>query len=362
MPGVGPGDRRRIVDYLVTGGSGFIGSYFVPLLLRAGHGVTILDLVRPDFDCGGARVVVGDVRDERAVASAIEGCGRVLHLAAAHHDFGISEKTYYDVNENGARLLCAQMDRAGITDCCFYSSVAVFGSAPKPRDEEQTPQPLSPYGASKLAAERVFREWTQRGGGRQCLVIRPTITFGVNNFANMYSLIRQLASRPFVPIGDGSNIKSLSYVENIVEATMFLWDRPGRPAFDLYNYVDKPDLTSRQICETILSALGKKPASWHVPLWLACLAALPFDVVIRLTGRNLPISSARIRKLFATETLFEAEKVRRAGFEARVPLRDGIEKMVRWYVAEGRNKTPFWRTPPEQIGGPVGQASLASAD
>jgi nucleoside-diphosphate-sugar epimerase len=350
------------VNILVTGGAGFIGSYFVPLLQRAGHRVTILDLVRPDFDCASARVVVGDIRDERAVDSAIQGCDRVLHLAAAHHDFGISEKTYYDVNENGARILCDRMDAVGITDCCFYSSVAVFGSAPTPRDEQQEPRPSSPYGASKLAAEHVFRRWTERGGDRRCLVIRPTITFGVNNFANMYSLIRQLASRPFVQIGDGGNIKSLSYVENIVDATMFLWDRPGRPAFDLYNYVDKPDLTSRQICETILGALGRRPAKWHVPLWAACLAALPFDLIIRLTGRNLPISSARIRKLFATETRFEADKVRRAGFVARVPLREGIEKMVRWYLDEGKNRTPFWRTPPEQIGGPVGRASLASAD
>ncbi|MBM4108254.1 MAG: NAD(P)-dependent oxidoreductase [Phycisphaerae bacterium] len=350
------------MNILVTGGAGFIGSYFVPLLQRGGHHVSILDLVRPDFDSGSARIVVGDVRDARAVETAMAGCTRVLHLAAAHHDFGISEKTYYDVNERASRILCDALDAAGVADACFYSSVAVFGDAPKPHDEGQTPAPTSPYGGSKLAGERVFREWTERGGGRRCLVIRPTITFGVNNFANMYSLIRQLANRPFVPVGDGSNVKSLSYVENIVDATMFLWDKPGRPAFDVYNYVEKPDLTSRQICETILRALGKKPVSWHVPLWAACLAALPFDLVIGLTGKNLPISSARIRKLFSTVTLFEAEKVRRAGFVPRVPLREGIEKMVRWYQAEGCHKTPFWRTPPERVGGPVGRASMASAE
>lgn len=350
------------MNMLVTGGAGFIGSYFVPLLQRAGHRVTILDLVKPDFDAADARVVVGDVRDEKAVADAITGCQRVLHLAAAHHDFGIAEKTYYDVNERGSRVLCDAMDRASITDACFYSSVAVFGNAPKPHDEQQSPAPTSPYGGSKLAGERVFKEWTDKGAGRRCLVIRPTVTFGVNNFANMFSLIRQLATKPFIPVGDGNNVKSLSYVENIVDATLFLWDKPARPPFDLYNYVEKPDLTSRQICETILHALGKKPVSWHIPLWAACLAALPFDLVINLTGRNLPISSARIRKLFSTVTLFEAEKVRQAGFVARVPLKDGIEKMVRWYVAEGRHKTPFWRTPPEHVGGPVGRTTHAASE
>lgn len=350
------------MNVLVTGGSGFIGSYFVPLLHSAGHSLTILDLVRPDFDPGPARVVVGDVRDPSAVRHALQGNDAVLHLAAAHHDFGIAEKTYYDVNENGARVLCDAMDDARVTKLCFYSSVAVFGDSALPRHEAQTPKPNSPYGGSKLAAERVFHAWTARGDNRRCLVIRPTVTFGVNNFANMYSLIRQLADKPFVRVGDGSNIKSLSYVENITEATLFLWNQPGLAPFDVFHYVDKPDLTSRQICDTILAALGKKPVGPAIPLSAACLAALPFDLVIKLTGKNLPISSARIKKLFATETKFEADKVRAAGFNARVPLREGIEKMTRWYLAEGRAKKPFWRTPPAEVGGAVGQASLVSAD
>lgn len=335
--------------YLITGGSGFIGRYFHEMLSARGHDLVILDLVRPEWDIGAARFVHGDVRDPHAVERAVRDAQRVLHLAAAHHDFGISEKTYYDVNERGSRVLCDAMDTHGIRDACFYSSVAVFGDAPEPHTESAPTKPNSPYGGSKLAGERVFESWTKKGEGRRCLVIRPTVTFGPRNFANMYSLIRQIAGGKFVQVGDGSNIKSLSYVENIVECTAHVWDVPDRPAFDIVQYIDKPDLTSRQIAAQIYTSLGKRVPGFRVPLWAACLAALPFDVVIKLTGRNLPVSSARIKKLFATQTKFEAEKVALYGFKARHTVGEGIDRMVKWYVAEGRNQQAVWHQPPEHV-------------
>ncbi|MCX7403067.1 MAG: hypothetical protein NTY87_08175 [Planctomycetia bacterium] len=68
----------------------------------------------------------------------------------------------------------------------------------------------------------------------------------------------------------------------------------------------------------------------HIPLWLGLVVAIPFDLVIAVTGRNLPISSSRIQKL-ATATAFNADKVQAAGFQARVSLMDGIARMVEWY-------------------------------
>jgi nucleoside-diphosphate-sugar epimerase len=177
---------------LVTGATGFIGEYFCHTLRREGHSVTGLDLIPPREGLPLERFVRGDLRDPTAVRSALEGCDSVLNLAAAHHDFGIAHETYFGVNETGARILCDE--------------------TAKPIVESSEPHPLHDYGASKLAGEKVFRQWTAKGGGRSCLVIRPTVTFGPNNFANMYSLIRQIHRGRFVVAGDGSNVKSLSYV------------------------------------------------------------------------------------------------------------------------------------------------------
>lgn len=336
----------------IPGGSGFIGRYFHEQLTPKGHEVVILDLVKPEWDIGRSPFFHGDIRDPAIVQRAIRGCDRVLNLAAAHHDFGISEKTFFDVNETGARVLCEAMDKEGVRDVGFYSTVAVFGSAPEPHTEEAPKQPESNYGKSKLAAEKVYEPWTKKGEGRRALIIRPTVTFGPRNYANMYSLIRQVNSGKFVLVGDGENIKSLSYVENIVDATIYLWMREQREAWGVYHFVDKPDLKSREISEQVYRSLGKNPPKFRIPLGLACFLALPFDIVIKLTGKNLPVSSARIKKLFAMQTKFEAQKVLDAGFKSRIPLAgpDGaIDRMVKWYLAEGQHKKAVWHLPPPEV-------------
>jgi GlcNAc-P-P-Und epimerase len=339
------------VKVLVTGGSGFIGSYFVERLADEGHELVILDLVDPPAWYPAHEYVRGDVRDPIAVGRALRGCQRVVHLAAAHHDFGIEHDTYYSVNERGSGVLCDAMDEAGVRDVTFYSTVAVYGDAPEPHHEEAPTEPNSPYGGSKLKGEAVFRAWTARGEGRRCLVVRPTVTFGARNFANMYSLIRQVHSGRYMEFGPGENIKSLSYVENIVDATLFLLAKPeGELApFEVFNYIDKPDLTSRQITHAVYRSLGKKPPGFVLPLWVGLVLALPFDVVIALTGKNLPISSARLKKLYSVQTKFEADKLREAGYTPKVPLTEGIERMVRWYLTEGRRQKAVWHLPPREV-------------
>jgi nucleoside-diphosphate-sugar epimerase len=358
-----------IVRILITGGSGFIGSWFYDRLVEAGHDLVLLDLVEPEWDASSAeRFVQGDIRDPDAVRAGIRGCDAVLHLAAAHHDFGIEERTYFDVNERGTRVICEVMDEVGVKRICFYSTVAVYGDAAEPHFEDAPKEPNSPYGASKLAGERVLQAWAERGDGRQALVIRPTVTYGPRNFANMYSLIRQVDSGKFFQVGPATNIKSLSYIENIVEATLFLWQRDEPPAFDVFNYIDKPDLTSAEISKAVYDALGRPGPKVKLPMWFALLAALPFDVVIKLTGKNLPVSSARIKKLFAIQTKFEADKVRDAGYVASVSVREGIERMVRWYEARGKHESATWHTPPAETryipqpgGTPAGEATPVAA-
>lgn len=333
------------VRILITGGGGFIARHFVERMSREGVALTLFDLLPPEWDPGSARVVIGDVRDREALLRAAPGCDAVLHLAAAHHDSGISPQTYYDVNEGGARTLCSVLDDLRVGNVCFLSTVAVYGAAPEPRGEDTPPRPIGPYGASKLAAERVFQNWGDRGMGRRVVVIRPPAVFGAGNFANMYSLIRQIDSGRFVQVGSGQNLKSLVYVENLVEATLLAWWRPGAPAFEIVNVVDKPDLTSRQVAEVLSRALGKAPPR-SIPLGLGLALGLPFDAFSLLTGRRLPISTARIRKYAAEQTKFEADKLARLGFRAGVGLEEGLRRMVEWYHREGGRRAAPPRLPP----------------
>lgn len=332
----------------ITGGSGFIGSWFCQEYARRGVEVVIIDLVEPAADLPHARYVQGDIRDIEAVQDALSGCDAVLHLAAAHHDFGITEPTFFAVNKEGASVLCQGMDEAGIRRICFFSTVAVYGTASPPLTEETHPEPVSHYGRSKLAGEKVLEAWTLSGDDRRCLVIRPTVTFGPHNFANMYSLIRQIDRKQFFQAGDATNIKSLSYIENIMAASLWLWERIGDDdAFAIYNWVEKPDMDSAQISRTVADALGKSYR--RIPLFIALAMAKPFDIMIAITGRNFPVSSARVRKLFVDETKFESDKAREAGFAPEITLAEGLQRMVKWYLDGGREESAEWNQPPAEI-------------
>ena len=338
--------QKKVV---VTGGSGFIGAYFCRELMNRGDEVVILDLIEPGDQSPHHTYVFGDIRDEAAVRKAFAGCDEVIHLAAAHHDFGIDEATFFDVNEEGLRVITKVMDEFGMTSISFYSTVAVYGSAPPPLTEETTPQPESPYGKSKLAGEAVLQDWVQSGGDRRALVIRPTVTFGANNFANMYSLLRQVSGGKFFFAKGASNIKSLSYIENIVAATMYLLDTKKYDAFDVFNYIDKPDLTSIEIAETCYQSLNKPLPKFRLPLWLLLLGAKPFDAIIALTKKNLPVSSARVKKLFVDQTKFEADKILAAGYEPEVSLKEAIQRTADWYVERGQHESATWHQPPKEV-------------
>lgn len=331
---------------LVLGGSGFIGGHLIELLVARGVTVSNFDLHPPSRPLpDGVETTVGDVRDLAALREAASGATAIVNLAAAHHDFGIPTDVFEAVNVDGARHVCQVAVELGISNLCFYSSVAVYGSNGFAPSEDDEPAPENDYGRTKLAAEGVYREWLEEGPDRRVLVIRPAVVFGPHHFANVYRLTRQIDRRRFWPVGAGANRKSMCAVENLVEATFALWSAPPAREDEVYNYVDKPDLRSVEVVETIYRSLGRRAPQRPVPERLAVALAKPFDVLGKLLGRDLPITSSRIRKLASAETMFAADRVRETGFTPRVTLTEALEEFVAWYRAEGRDREPVVHIP-----------------
>jgi len=334
------------VSTLVTGGTGFIGSALVRRLAQEGESGVVLDLWAPDALPEGWRYVAADVRDVAAVSLAAAGCDGIIHLAAAHHDRGISEETYYAVNRDGTRAVTAAAETHGIRRICFTSSVAVYGDGAHAKTEQTPPAPTNPYGASKLAGEQVLEAWVRGEAGRRALILRPTAVIGPNNFANLFALCVYLDRPLFVSVGMGRNRKSLAYLENLVEALLGLWRREGS-GVEVYNYADKPDLTSAEIITQIRAGLGRQGPGIRLPLGLALLGALPFEVLGNVLGKDLGISRNRIHKLAEVNSVVEAERVQQACGSPPIPLSEGLRRTLAWYVAEGRGRTPVRRIPPE---------------
>ena len=342
------------MNILITGGTGFVGSAFCRLLSDEGHCCTCFDLHEPCSELANnsnVKFIQGDVRDVAALNKAMVGVDAVIHLAAAHHDFGISKQTFHDVNVGGMSNVCDAMQQHGVRKLCFFSTVALYGKQDTPPTETTEPKPNSPYGSTKLAAEKVCIQWCEADQANQCLVMRPTVIFGPNSFANMYSLIRQIDSGKFLQVGKMANIKSLAFVDNIVSTSINLWINKNQPqqGIDFFNYVDVPDLCSRQIVENVYRELDRKKPTFSLPLWLARSLVFPLDLLIKLTGKNLPISSARINKLAVANTQIDASKIHKIADPPAISVTDGIQEMVSWYQAEGKICSIPDRRPPSKF-------------
>jgi nucleoside-diphosphate-sugar epimerase len=314
---------------LVIGSSGFIGSHLTTLLASQGHRVVGFDHLKPGDDFGVNRFIQGDVRDAEQLRRAMEGIDTVINLAAVHFDFGHTDDEYFETNEGGMKALLQAMTQANVRRLIFTSSIAVYGDRDDEPNEQTAPSPTSPYGASKLAAEHVVEQWAEQASDRQVVIMRPCAVYGERNISNMMNLIRQINSGFFLLFGSGKNPKATAYVGNLVDA-IALQVSLLRPGIQVYNYADKPDLSVREIVTIIRQALGQSPRPLTLPLWLGILAAIPFELAAKLTGRNFPVSIARVKKL-SQPTQVSAQRIRDAGFQQRVDSREGLQRMVRHF-------------------------------
>ncbi|MEX1189478.1 MAG: NAD(P)-dependent oxidoreductase [Bacteroidia bacterium] len=313
---------------LITGGAGFIARYFVEKFPQ--DEVLLLDIREPDYS-SHAQFVKGDIRNAEDVEKAMKGVDILIHLAAMHHDFGIADEEYFDTNSRGAEIIAQAAEKYGVKQIINFSSVAVYGNQgnPGPTNEEMAPSPLSPYGKSKLEAEGIFSRMAEKTEAR-LVTIRSTVVFGAWNLANVLNLIKAIDKGLYLHVGKGNNIKSIAYVENIVAAAIFALKLEEKGVC-LFNYVDEPAMTSREIAELQAGLLGKK-IRISIPLSMAIFLAWPFDLYIKVSGNNLSISSSRVKK-FCTQTFHGADKIRRLGFKPVVSIPDGMAKMIRWYTA-----------------------------
>lgn len=308
---------------VVVGGSGFIGSRLTQVLLAQGHSVVVVDTRPPDNP--RAEFVQSDVRDESALGAAIApGVDSVFNLAAAHRDDVRPASLYHEINVAGMRNIAAACTRAGVRKIVFTSTVACYGLDADNPDENAPLAPFNEYARSKLEAEEVLRDWA-RTPGNQAIVVRPSVVFGEGNRGNVYNLLQQIRRRTFAMVGDGSNRKSMAYVGNVAE--FLAWAHDNVEGSAIFNYADKPDLTTREIVATARSMMGLPGPPPRVPYALAVSLGQACDIVSTLTRVSLPFSKIRVIK-FCADTTIDAGKAHASGFTARYSLEQALRQTI----------------------------------
>ena len=246
----------------------------------------------------------------------------VHHLAAVHFDF---QTDFFETNVTGTENVISCLEEC--RNWIFYSSVATYGDSNDKRDESSPQKPSNDYGKSKLMMEGVIECALEEGKLKgSVVVVRPGVVYGEWNFGNVFNLM-WLSAR-FAPVGLRTNpVKSMAYVKNLVESTLFALGcaEEGKPL--TYNYVDYTQLGTMDLLTLIARAKGVSPIFIPFGFVLACskLISLPFSLI----GRDFLISPMRVKK-FAQPTHFIAEKIRELGFVQPVSPEQGIARTIQW--------------------------------
>lgn len=309
----------------ILGGSGFIGTRLGQILADEHVAFRIGDL-QPSTNFPESWTQC-DVRDGQSVKNLLRGASTVINLAAEHRDDVRPISLYGEVNVGGASRVCEAACAEGLNQIIFTSSVAVYGFQSKPVDEEGPFEPFNEYGRTKLQGEAVYRSWAEEDPSRSLVIVRPTVVFGEGNRGNVYNLLQQIASGKFLMVGSGRNIKSMAYVGNIA-AFLRHTLRLG-PGVHIFNYVDSPDMNTRDLVDYVRDCLGQSGRLHRMPKAIAMAGGYLFDATARLSGRRFPISAVRVRK-FCESTQFRADRVTQIGFSPLFSLREGLARTVQF--------------------------------
>lgn len=216
---------------LVTGGAGFIGSNIVKLLLEKGHAVVVVDNLSSGYRCNldpfpEVQFVEGDIRDGELVKSAISGVEVVFHLAASVGNKRSIDNPIEDseVNVIGTLCILEAARHAQVRKVVFSSSAGIFGELKTlPIREDHPTEPDSPYGASKLGAEKLCLAYAKLYP-LECICLRYFNVYGINQRYDAYGNVipifahRLLHGQPMVIFGDGEQTRDFVNVRDVAQA------------------------------------------------------------------------------------------------------------------------------------------------
>lgn len=311
--------------FLVTGGAGFIGSHLVRALVALGERVRVLD----DLSSGRLENLAGlelgelgsgaqieflrsSVTDVGACAASCAGATGVFHEAAlvsVPQSLAEPERCY-EINVMGTLRLLEAARLHGVRHFVLAASSAAYGETVElPKRESMTPDPRSPYAASKLAGEDLLRVWGLAHGLRT-VSLRYFNVFGPGQrddspYTGVIAIFARalLEGRPPTIHGDGEQTRDFTFVENVVEANLRCLDVDLEPGTVL-NVGGGERITLNQLYEAMAE---------HV-------------------GRDLPALHGLERPGDVRHSLASLERTRAAlGWSPRVDWRTGLARTLEWY-------------------------------
>jgi len=322
---------------LVTGARGFIGSQLVETLIAQGAEVHCLLRTRrhatnwlSGLEC---KILAGDLTDRSSLSTVWQEFDYVFHLAGLTK--ALDPAQFDRVNTAGTEnLLAAVAQHAGpLKMFVFVSSLAAAGPSRsgRPLVETDPPQPVSRYGQSKLAAERICLKYAD---SMPLTIVRPPAVYGPRD-ADVLTYFRY-ARRGLRPvIGKEERTASFIFVKDLVDGILLAAQKPAA-AGRTYFLSDGQPHTWDELGSVIASVMGMSVRKIVLPLSLAFLAAAGADAMSRMTRKPSIINLDKYRELKMPHWVCSsARATAELGFRPRYTLKQGLFETATWYKQHG---------------------------
>lgn len=326
------------MNYIIFGGSGFIGTHLIHLLkdecVKDDDKIYDLDIVMP----GEEGVVPGIVEKNEGVEyirldvrKPIEfdfiptADDVIFNLAAVHRTPGHPDYEYFETNIRGAENIVDFATKHNIKKILFTSSIAPYGPSEELKKEDTLPTPNSPYGISKLVAEKIHEKWVSQESGRELTIVRPGIVYGKGEHGNMTRLYWGQRKRYFFYTGRKDTVKACIYVKELVRFFKYRMLDNSFKGCDIFNCTFEPAFTIEEICQTIQKATSMKRYVPLVPAWILMTAA---RILGPIGGKKLGLHPDRVKKLMVSTNIC-GKKLADSGYKFHYKFEDTFKD---WYL------------------------------
>lgn len=310
------------MDYLIFGGSGFIGHHLVNFINKEEKGDSIIyDIEKPKTkNINFERV---DVREHINTELLSTEDSVIFNLAAVHRTPGHPSNDYFETNMLGAENICNYAREHNINTIVFTSSIAVYGTYEDKKSENTIPMPDIPYGISKLSAEYIHKLWQQEDPQkRKLIIIRPGVVFGENENGNFTRLINSISQGTFFYPGRRDTIKACIYVKDLVDAMFQIIDKAEK-GINIYNFTYDPAPSINEICSVISQEGNLKPPKIKLPSFIL----LAISKLLYALTKKEGIHPDRVKKLTISNNI-DGKKLKNE-FELKYGLKRGISDWMK---------------------------------
>lgn len=321
---------------LVSGASGFIGRRLCVRLCKEGH--QVIGLGRGFISADYGKYFSGDITREGDWARALEGVEVVFHLAGKAHalsEVQQDDEDYFRINTVGTENLLKAARRARVRRFVFFSSIKAMSAPvvgrgaradaePQCLSEADATNPDTPYGRSKLEAERLVL-----GGGfvPESVVLRLSMVYGAEAKGNILKMLDAVRRGRFPSLPEVGNRRSMVHVEDVVNAALLSAQHPMAPG-NVFIVSDGVGYSTRRIYELMCVALQRRVPAWHLPIWvLACLGRMG-DLIGKARGRRFGFDSDALEKLIGSAWYSSRRIEEELGFRPQWTLERALPEMV----------------------------------